>query len=79
MRRLAVTTSLLVWAGSADLLVSASRRTRRPTLPVPRPIHRQCGKHYEKMWEGEWETTITMPIDLPGKIEIKKGIDLRVQ
>ncbi len=28
---------------------------------------------YQKMWEGTWETTLTMPIDLPGKVAITKG------
>ncbi len=27
---------------------------------------------YKKMWEGKWETTITMPMDVPGTA-IKKG------
>lgn len=71
MRRF-VATSLLV---SAVLLAAevCFAQDKQPAAAGAKAESQDMWAAYKKMWEGEWEATITMPQDVEGNPKIKKG------
>jgi hypothetical protein len=71
MRRF-VATSLLV---SAVLLAAevCFAQDKQPAAAGANAESQDMWAAYKKMWEGEWVTSFTMPMDVEGSLGIKKG------